>query len=217
MEAKILSLNSSHPSPLEWKGKVVQSSIVRAPVSGPLVVHKNHIEGNSYGVPTAHGLEHKVLYAFGVESAIHFARRIELEQYEPGLLGENVTLDRFDETLISLGDVFEFGEVLAQAVYPRIPCSRVNFRLQREDALKALQDCGRSGVYFRILRPGKIFLNSHVRRVEKTPHRFPIFDLYRTLLDHRSFDLEEKQRGIANGAFPSELLEKWKVEISAAQ
>lgn len=214
MDAKILSLNSSEPTTVEWEGKSVLSSIVRRPVPGPLVVHRDHIEGNSYGVPKIHGVEHSVLYAYGLASAREFARRIGLDDYAPGLLGENVTLDALDEAKISVGDIFEFGEVLAQAVYPRIPCNRINFRLQRADAQKAMQDCGRSGIYFRVLRPGKIFRDSRVKLTEPTPHRFPIYDLYQSMLDKRPFNTEEMRRALANGAFPKAALEKWAAELA---
>jgi MOSC domain-containing protein YiiM len=214
MNAKILSLNSGHPAPLEWDGKSVTSSIIRAPVPGPLVVHGDHIEGNSFGAPNLHGLEHSVLYAFGLESALAFVRALGLERYEPGYLGENVTLDALDEAAVSVGDVFEFGEVLAQASYPRIPCNRVSYRTKNPDGQKALQRCGRSGVYFRVLRPGKIHLDSPVRLAEKAAHRFPVADFYRKSVANLPFTDEEKRLGLANGAFPQKILAKWRAELS---
>ncbi len=194
---------------MEWRGKSVVSSMLRHPVAGPLVVHRDHIEGNFFQAPQVHGLEFAVLYAYGVTSALTLMKLLGRSEYEAGSLGENVTLDNFDESQISVGDIFQFGEVCAQAVYPRIPCGKLNFRLQHPEAQKAMQDCGRSGVYFRILQPGKIFRTDEVSCVELAPHRFLISDLYRKMVSGRPLDRAEMELAVANGAFPQKALDKW--------
>ena len=210
MQAKILSLNIGAPSAMEWQGKTITSSMHRHPVSGPLVVHKTHIEGNSFAAPTLHGVEHSVLYALGEKSALEFVARLGLDSFTPGSIGETVTLDDLDEKQVSVGDVIEFGEVLAQAVYPRIPCSKVNFRMQNEDGQRHLIECGRSGVYFRILRPGRISKGDQVKLIQRAKHRISIFDLYHKMTNGIQFDQEEMRLAVANGAFPEKALGKWR-------
>jgi MOSC domain-containing protein YiiM len=156
MAHKILSLNIGHPAPMEWKGKSINSSMLKHPVPGPIVVHHDRIEGNSFAQPQFHGAIDNVLYAFGVTSALEFVKTLGLSTYAPGATGETVTLDQLDEFDVSVGDKFKFGNVIAEASYPRIPCGKVNFRMQHERGQKAMQECGRSGVYFRILQPGTI-------------------------------------------------------------
>jgi MOSC domain-containing protein YiiM len=214
MISKILSLNCGHPAPMEWEGKSIISSMLRHPVPGPLIVHKTHIEGNSFNAPQLHGLEHAVLYAFGMKSAMSFMKLLERETYSPGSVGENLTLDDLDEEKISVGDIFEIGEVLAQAVYPRIPCGKVNFRLQHPQGQKVFQACGRSGIYFRILRPGKIFLTDEVKLVERAIHRISIFELYDKMINQIQFNNSEMQLALANGAFPKKAIEKWKALLA---
>lgn len=209
MEARILSLNSGMPESLEFEGRTLLTSIRRTAVPGPLVVHRDHIEGNAHGLPNVHGVEHSVLYAYELTSAQEFADRLGLGAYEPGFLGENVTLDALDEAEVSTGDVFEFGTVLAQAVLPRIPCSRVNFRTRNPEGQKTLQQCRGSGVYFRVLRAGEIHRDSKVRRVEKAEHRFSIAWLYRTMVAGTQLNAEEMRRALRNGAFPRKALDKW--------
>ena len=209
MIATIIALNSGEPSTLEWEGRSVSSSMLHHSVPGPLVVHKHHIDGNSFGSPLIHGLEHAVLYAFGITSALEFVKRLGMNEYVPGTTGENVTLDSLDEQEISVGDKFEFGEVLAEATNPRIPCSKVSLRMRHSEGQKAMQQCGRSGIYFRILRPGKIFRDSPVRRVELAKHRFPIAELYAKMVAGTQLSPEEIQRALANGAFPRKMHEKW--------
>jgi len=209
LNPKILSLNCGTPALMEWNGQSVISSMLRKPVTGPLVVHRDHIEGNSFQAPQWHGVEYAVLYAFGMKSIHRFLHLLNRQNYEPGELGENITLDDLDESKISVGDIFQIGAVKAQAVYPRIPCSKVNIRMQHSRGQKAMQECGRSGVYFRILEPGEIHLTDSFRLVEESKHRFLISELYYKVVNGIQFNEAEMKRALANGAFPQKVIGKW--------
>jgi MOSC domain-containing protein YiiM len=201
---------------MKWNGESVLSSMVKRSVPGPLVVHPEHIEGNSFGLPTVHGNPDAVLYAFGMKSAQAYADALGIGPYTPGLTGETITLDELEETEVSVGDIFSFGEVLAQAVYPRIPCNRLNIRLHNPRAQATMKECGRSGVYFRILRPGKIFLTDTVKLEEKAAHRYAISKLYRQMTHGEKLSDDEKRLMLANGAFRKNKLEQWAAELAAA-
>ena len=214
MEAKIISLNSGEPSMMEWQGRSVLSSMLRRPVPGPLVVHLDRVEGNSFASPQFHGLESGVLYAYGVKSALTFLHLLGLPTFVPGAVGEVVTVDDLDETQVSVGDIFQFGEVRAQATYPRIPCAKVNIRMQHAQGQKAMQDCGRSGIYFRVLKPGRIYMTDSVQRVELAQHRFMIADVYRNAVGSAPLPREKLELAIKNGAFPLKALEKFKARLT---
>jgi MOSC domain-containing protein YiiM len=209
MVSKILSLNIGHPAAMEWNGKSIVSSMLKQPTIGPLVVHQDKIEGNSFANPEFHGAIHSVLYAFGMKSALEFAKLLGLSKYEPGSTGETVTLDQLDEFAVSVGDKFRFGSVLAEVSFPRIPCGKVSFRMQHERGQKAMQECGRSGVYFRILEPGTITMNDEVKRVESAKDTLLISDVYRVIVKN-----EKPTPGLValakrNGALPEKIIEKW--------
>ncbi len=210
MNLKILSLNSGHPTEITWDNKTISSSMLRVSVEGPLVVHKDYIEGNSFASPNLHGVEHSVLYAFGMRSLLSYLKLLGRTNYDPGALGENITLDDLDENEISVGDIFEFGEVLAEATFPRIPCGKVNIRMQHPQGQKLLQECERSGVYFRVLKPGKIYKTDQVKRVELAKNRFSISDLYRKWIGRDRLTQKDFDVLLANRAFPQMLIEKMK-------
>lgn len=209
MNSKILSLNVGHPAPMEWQGKSILSSMRKTPVSGPLLVHRDRIEGNSFANPAAHGTPDFLLYAYGMPSALSFVKRIGLDTYEPGSSGETVLLDDFDETKVSVGDIFSFGAVIAQACFPRIPCGKVNFRMRHEGGQRAMQECGRSGVYLRILQPGEIHVSDAVKKIESAAHVFSIFEVYQLVLRAEKPTAEQLERAQANGAFPQKFLDRW--------
>ena len=209
MAYKILSLNIGHPAPMEWNGKSIVSSMKKESVPGPLVVHRDSIDGNTFAQPQFHGALHSVLYAFGMKSALEFAKVLGRATYEPGATGETLTLDELDEFDVSVGDIFRFGSVLAQATYPRIPCGKVNFRMQHERGQKAMQECGRSGVYFQILEPGKIALGDRGERVERAKETLLVSDVYRYIVKNETPPPEFVERAKRNGCLPKRQLEKW--------
>jgi MOSC domain-containing protein YiiM len=213
MKPKIVSLNSGKPASIEWQGKSIMSSMLRLPVEGPLTVHEHHIDGNTYTNTNVHGTPDSVLYAYGVKSAMVYMKLLGRDTYVPGSLGENITLDDFDETQISVGDIFKFGEVWAQVVYPRIPCSKLNYRLQDDRAQKMMQECGLSGVYFRILKPGKIHKTDEVYRIESAEYPFLISHLYQKMVNGISFDHSEMEVAVANGAFPARVTKMWLTKL----
>ena len=209
-EAKIISLNSGHPENMEWKDRAVVSSMRRHSVEGPLVVHEMSIEGNSFASPEYHGREFSVLYAFGMTSAKKYLQLLGRDGYESGALGENLTLDSFDEDQVSVGDVFKIGEVIAQATFPRIPCDKVNIRMEHPQGRKLLEDCGCSGVYFRILKPGLIYKTDKVRMFEAASVRIPISSVYRKVIHKQEWTAQDIQQAQLNGGLPKYFYDRWK-------
>ena len=208
MSSQIIALNIGHPQNLEWKGRNIISSMAKESVPGPIDVHMDRIEGNTFHQPIYHGTPDSVLYAYGMSSALEFVKILGLREYVPGTTGETVTLDVLDEKSVSVGDIFKFGEVIAQATYPRIPCGKVNFRMQHELGQKAMIDCGRSGIYFRILKPGKIHLSDKVSLFEKAQDPFSIFELYALLNQKIPLTSELSAKAKKNGAIPERLFNK---------
>jgi MOSC domain-containing protein YiiM len=82
--------------------------------------------------------------------------------------------------------------------------------MEHPEGQKRLEDCGRSGVYFRILEPGKIRPEDFVERIEQAKIPFMISDVFATALKKIAPWAEQRERAIANGSFPKRILEKWK-------
>lgn len=202
MKSQILSLNVAHPREMSFAGKTIRSSMLKDPVPGPLQVSKTSIEGDSFANPKFHGTVDSVLYALGQAQALEIMRLLGRDSYKPGELGENLTLDNFDEREISVGDVFQIGTVVAQATFPRIPCGKVNFRLSHPDGQRCMQESGRSGVYFRILEPGTIDRSDSVERIEKSAQTFLISEVYKLVVAKNELTPEQKDSVFRNGAFP---------------
>lgn len=209
MQARILSLNIGGPAAMEWNGKSVQSSMRKIPVDGPLVVGPLSIEGDSFAKPAVHGTPDSVVYAFGQTSALEFVRRLGRDTYSPGEAGENLTLDVLDEKQVSVGDLFQVGSTLLQATFPRIPCGKVNFRFCHPEGQKAMQETGRSGIYFRVLKPGRISRADVVERVEPAREPISIYEVYDWVVrGNAKWSTEARRRMLTNGALPRKVMDE---------
>ena len=77
---KLLSVNVGLPREIEWKGKIVRTSIFKAPVSGRVRVAKLNVEGDRQSDLTVHGGIDKAVYAYPSEH--HAFRHGELPDTE---------------------------------------------------------------------------------------------------------------------------------------
>lgn len=216
IRAEILSLNIGHPRPHEFNGRSVVSSMVKTPVPGPLHVDFSEIQDNSFAQPQYHGTPDSIVYAYGLKSAEKFIQRLGRKSYEIGSTGETLTVDDLDEDQVNVGDVFQAGGTQLVATFPRIPCGKVSICLRHEDGQRAMQECLRSGVYFRVLKPGKIAQGDRLERVRNSDVALPISEVYAVVVKGLTPSLDQLQRAEASGYFPSRMLAKWKSLISAA-
>ncbi len=208
MIAQILSLNIGGPQVLEWDGKSVTTSMLKVPVA-QLNVSLTSIDGDSFANPKFHGTIDSVLYAYGRDAIDDYLKLIGRSAYENGALGENITLDQLNENDVSVGDRFQIGEVVAEATFPRIPCSKVNIRMQHPQGQKAMIDVKRSGVYLRIIKPGFIRPTDKFECISKAKVPFSIGSVYERMVGGVKITQDDLERAKRNGAFPAERLEKW--------
>lgn len=207
MKSKILSLNVGTPKTVEWDGKSIETSMLKTSVN-ELRVHELSIDGDKFANPKHHGTPDAVLYAYGLDGLDDYFARLG-RGYVYGDLGENLTLDRLDESEVSVGDVFKIGSVVAQATFPRIPCVKINFRLENPAGQKTMIEAGRSGVYFRILQPGVIKSGDTFELVERAKVPFSIKEVYERMVGGVKVTDADLERVKANGAFPEARIAKW--------
>ena len=124
---KLLSVNVGLPRELEWKGKVVRTSIFKAPVTGQVRVAKLNVEGDQQSDLTVHGGLDKAVYAYPSE---HFAFwRTELPGMDLawGVFGENFTTAGLLEETLHIGDRLRVGSAEFVVTQPRMPCYKLAF------------------------------------------------------------------------------------------
>ncbi|GCE19670.1 MOSC domain-containing protein [Dictyobacter kobayashii] len=64
---RIVSINVAQPRDVNWRGRVEPTGIFKQPVTGPVMVRRENIDGDRQGDLTVHGGSEQAIYAYGVE------------------------------------------------------------------------------------------------------------------------------------------------------
>ncbi len=113
------------------------------------------MEGDSQ-VEEAHGGVFKALYAYSTNGYAYWNRELDRESIPQGAFGENLTVSEMADVEICSGDRFTLGEAELIATTPRIPCNKLEIRLQQRGLVERFLRSPWPGVYFMVSKPGRI-------------------------------------------------------------
>jgi MOSC domain-containing protein YiiM len=97
-----------------------------------------------------------------------------LGELNHGAFGENFTLRGQLEEECCIADVVSFGEVVLQVSQPRPPCWRLARRWQKKDFAALMEENGRTGWYFRVIREGHVEAGTSMRLLERPHPEWPV-------------------------------------------
>lgn len=171
---RLLSVNIARPQDLIWHGKAVRTSIFKQPVAGPVPVLAEHLEGDGQADLQHHGGPDKAVYSYPAEHFAYWEQFVPREKLGPGAFGENLTTEGLLESEVRVGDCFQVGSAVLMAVQPRVPCFKLNVRLDDARMVKRFEAAGRSGIYFRVVRPGALQAGDALTLVERSKYEVTI-------------------------------------------
>src|SRR5947208_13022205 len=145
---KLLSVNVGLPRELEWKGKIVRTSIFKTPVTGRVRVAKLNVEGDQQSDLTVHGGVDKATYAYPSEHYPFWRREFPGMDLPWGVFGENFTTEGLLEETFHIGDRLRIGSAEFIVTQPRMPCFKLGIRFNRSDMVKRFLQSDRTGFYF---------------------------------------------------------------------
>ena len=148
-------------------GKTWDSAIDKIPVAGAVEVRKEGLVGDQQSDLKHHGGIDKAVLGYSYN---HFAQwQDEFPEWSvgAGCFGENLTLTGQTEADVCIGDVFQIGSCQLQVSQPRQPC----WKLARKNGIAKLavrvQQLGRTGWYFRVLKTGMIQAGDSIELVDR--------------------------------------------------
>jgi MOSC domain-containing protein YiiM len=172
----VASVNVSAGTIIEWQGRRVLTGIFKQPVADRVRVRKNGLDGDRQGDLTVHGGELKAVYSYSVANCEWWNRELG-QVLPPGMFGENLTIDGLEEKAVSVGDRFNVGTTILEAVQPRLPCYKLGLRFGDQMMVKRFMRSGRFGTYFRVVTEGDVGAGDEVRLVHHDPASAPIVSL----------------------------------------
>lgn len=170
----LVSVNTAQPRDVEWRGKVVRTSIFKQPVAGLVPVLAEQLEGDGQADLRHHGGPDKAVYAYPSEHHAYWAALLAPTKLVPGAFGENLTTAGLLESDVRLGDYFRVGSAVLKAMQPRVPCFKLNVRLDDDRMVGLFQRAGRSGIYFQVVETGALQAGDAIVLVQRSAHNVTI-------------------------------------------
>ena len=145
------------------------SAIFKAPVDGRVRVAGDAVEGDQQADRRVHGGPDKAVYAYGLDEIRLWEDELGRE-VGPGGFGENLTVEGLDVSGARVGERWQVGSVLLEAVQPRVPCFKLNLRMGDPRFGRRFTAAARPGAYLRIVEEGELGAGDEVRVVRRPDH-----------------------------------------------
>ena len=174
---KLLSVNVGLPREIEWKGKIVRTSIFKKPVAGRVRVSTLNVEGDQQSDLTVHGGPDKAVYAYPSEHFAFWRTELPVTDLPWGVFGENFTTTGLLEESLHIGDRLRVGSAEFVVTQPRMPCFKLGIRFNRSDMVKRFLQSGRTGFYFAVHKEGEVAADDSIEVLERDGHNVPVADI----------------------------------------
>jgi MOSC domain-containing protein YiiM len=174
---KLLSVNVGLPREIEWKEKIVRTSIFKAPVTGRVRVEKLNVEGDQQSDLTVHGGPDKAVYAYPSEHFAFWRTELPGTDLAWGVFGENFTTAGLLEETLHIGDRLRVGSAEFVVTQPRMPCFKLGIRFNRSEMVKRFLQSGRTGFYLGVLKEGEVAAGDSMELLGRDEHNVAVADV----------------------------------------
>ena len=163
----LVSVNVAKPRQILYRGAEFMTGIFKEPVSGPVPLHKDHVEGDEQADRRVHGGVDMAAYAYPIEHYAFWQKELERPSLPYGQFGENLTISGLTEERVRIGDILALGGAVVQVSEPRIPCFKLVVRMEAGSDFSArFHKSRRLGFYLRVLKEGMIGAGDTLSLVE---------------------------------------------------
>jgi len=175
---KLLSVNVGLPREVEWDGRMIQTSIFKAPVSGRVHVRKLNLDGDQQSDLKVHGGVDKAVYVYPSEHYTFWHNELPNADLNWGAFGENFTTQgALDDKAVHIGDRFRIGSAEFVVTQPRMPCFKLGIRFGRADMVKRFLHSGRNGFYFAVAEEGEVAAGDAIEQIARDENGVTVGDI----------------------------------------
>ena len=174
---KLLSVNVGLPREALWNGKLVRTSIFKAPVKGHVRVATLNLEGDKQSDLSVHGGTDKAVYAYPSEHYPFWREELPGMDLPWAMFGENFTTEGMLEEVVHIGDRLRVGSAEFVVTQPRMPCYKLAIRFGRPDIIKRFLQSGRTGFYLAVLREGEVTASDSIELLARDEHGVTVADV----------------------------------------
>lgn len=196
--ATLLSVQVGRPKTIGYKDSVDPidhvwtTGIFKESTAGLIWLGHTNLAGDGQADLENHGGPEKAVNVYPSEHYPYWTQSLGLNNLVPGAFGENFTIEGLLESHVCIGDMFEIGESLVQISQPRQPCWKLARRWQIKNLALRVQEAGRTGWYFRVLREGHVQAGNRLILVER-PYPNWTVSVANEVMHHRTDDRQAAQ------------------------
>lgn len=173
----LVAISVGKPNEVQWRGRGVQTSIFKIPVSRRVHIAHGNIEGDEQSDLSVHGGPEKAVYAYPAEHYPYWRRELPDADLPWGAFGENFTTDGLLEDEVWIGDRYRVGTAELVVTQPRMPCYKLAIRFGRADMVKRFLKSRRSGFYLAVAQEGEAGAGDVIERVARDSRRLTVTDV----------------------------------------
>jgi MOSC domain-containing protein YiiM len=183
-EGAVRSVNVGMPREAAWAG-IGKTSIDKAPVAGPVEVHRLGLTGDQVSDTRHHGGPDQAVYAFAREELGWWAERLG-DDLRDGEFGENLTTEGLLVDDSEVGERWRIGSVLLEVASIRTPCNDFKVWMGRGGHdntawVRRFAEHARPGAYLRVLQPGTLAADDPIEVVHRPGHGVTVSEMFRAL------------------------------------
>lgn len=174
---QILSIQTGQIERYDVAGDLADSwtsAIRKSKVSETVHVGHSGIAGDQQSDQVNHGGPDKAVLAYASKHYEKWNAEFPDMNFEAGGFGENLTVADIDETTCCIGDTFRIGGCLLQISQPRQPCWKLSGRWNFPKLAVLVQQTGRTGWYFRVLKEGMIEAGMNIELLDRPYPEFSV-------------------------------------------
>ena len=184
------------------------TSFYKQPVTGPVRVLSENIEGNQQSDLRFHGGADKAILAYSADHYPLWREELALPEMGGGGFGENLTIAGQTEQTVCLGDRYAIHNVILEVSHPRQPCWKLARRWRITDLPKRVIRTSRSGWYFRVIQPGTIEAGQKITLLTRPHPTWPL-----TRVNQAFYTKGGKSQERQKLASLPELADAWREEL----
>lgn len=157
------------PDALNRMDRPWKSGMFKIETDGPLWLERTGLKGDEVADKKNHGGPEKAVFAYPIKHYDYWKKDLELDLIDVGAMGENLAVLDMDECSVCVGDTYQLGDSIIQVSQPRRPCWKPARRFRVIDFALRIQNSGRTGWYFRVLKEGYVQSGIELKLIER-PH-----------------------------------------------
>jgi len=180
---QVISVNVGAIREVHLHDEIITTAIWKHPVAGRVAIRGVNLDGDDQADREVHGGPDKAVYAYAREDydAWHDRHGVNTE---PGLFGENLTVEGVDLVHATIGERWAVGSTILEIAQPRLPCFKLGIRMGDPRFPKRFQAEGRMGAYLRIIREGDVGAGDEITVGSRPMHGVTLADMVGALHDH---------------------------------